>query len=220
MKIISWNLLRTIGASLADVVGLVERQQPGLLLMQEATREFDALPARLGGHYWRAPLPGRIHGLGIWSPGPAVRPPEVIRLPAGAVVHRVCQILHLPEFSIANVHLSHGQMLNRRQLARIAGALPGHAAVLGDFNLVGPTLMRGFRDVGPRAKTHRSLDLVPLRLDRCMVRGLVCLDAQALHRQASDHRPIMVEIERMAGEVAPGRARRLFFDRSDRPAAR
>ena len=212
MKIISWNLLRTVGASLSDVVRLVERQQPDLLLMQEATREIDALPGHLGGHYWRVPLPGRIHGLGLWSPQARSQPPEVLRLQAGAIVDRVCQILTLPEFAIANVHLSHGQMLNRRQLARIAAALPSHAAVLGDFNLVGPTLMRGFRDVGPREKTHRSLDLVPLRLDRCMVRGLVCHEAAALHRYTSDHRPIMVKLER--GTDAKG-SKRFFFEKKN-----
>ncbi len=196
MKIVSWNLLRTIGASLDDVLRLIERQQPELLLMQEATREIDALPTRLGGHYWRAPLPGRIHGLGIWSPRAGLHPPTVLRLPTGAMVDRVCQILQLPDFAVANVHLSHGQMLNRRQLGRIAKALPAHAAVLGDFNLVGPTLMRGFRDVGPREKTHRSLDLLPLRLDRCMVRGMICSGAEALHRHTSDHRPIVVHLER------------------------
>ena len=201
MKIVSWNLLRTVGASLDDVLRLIERQQPELLLMQEATREIDALPTRLGGHYWRAPLPGRIHGLGIWSPRSALHPPQVLKLQAGAMVDRVCQILQLPDFAVANVHLSHGQMLNRRQLARIAEALPAHAAVLGDFNLVGPTLMRGFRDVGPREKTHRSLDLVPLRLDRCMVRGMICHSASALHRHTSDHRPIVVHLERAVAAV-------------------
>ena len=84
---------------------------------------------------------------------------------------RVCQIVDLGSIAVANVHLSHGQFLNRRQLRRIAKALPHRAAVVGDYNLVGPALLPGFRDVGPREPTHIAGDMVPLRIDRCLVRG-------------------------------------------------
>ncbi len=199
-KIISWNLWRLRGATVDDVAGLIAREQPDLLVMQEATREIDALPHRLGGFYARVPLPGRIHGLAAWSPGARPRP-RVLRLPAGAVVDRVCQIIDLGVFSVANVHLSHGQVLNRRQLRHIVMHMPQRAAVLGDYNLVGPALLPGFRDVGPRDHTHLCADVVPLRLDRCYVRGLTCGTAVALDKHASDHRPIMVRLE-------PGEARR------------
>ncbi len=193
IKIVSWNLLRLTGASLDDVAGLVRREQPDLLLMQEATQRIDDLPARLGGTYARVLLPGRIHGLAMWSPL-KLPPPVVIELPAGAIFERVCQVIDLGAFSVANVHLSHGQLLNRRQLRCIADSLPPRAAVLGDYNLVGPAMLRGFRDVGPREPTHNSLDMLPLRLDRCLVRGLICADAAALVREASDHRPITVRL--------------------------
>ena len=122
--------------------------------------------------------------------------------------------LDLGEFAVANVHLSHGQVLNRRQLRRIAEALPPRAAVLGDYNLVGPALLPGFRDVGPREPTHVAGDLVPLRIDRCLVRGLPCLSARgahaggvrppadrgpARHRHASGHR----RPRRFGGEFWP-----------------
>ena len=193
LKVVSWNLLRQTGASLDEVVNLVRRERPDVLLMQEATQRMDALPTRLGGFYARVPLPGRIHGLAIWSkaPRPALR---VVALPAGAMVERVAQILDLGAFSIANVHLSHGQMLNRRQLRAVARHLPHEAAVLGDYNLVGPALLSGFHDVGPREPTHRSLSVVPLRIDRCLVRGLRCHEARALPRASSDHRPIAVRL--------------------------
>ena len=193
-KIISWNLLRLKGASLEDVITLLAREQPDLLLMQEATREIDALPQRLGGFYARVPLPGRIHGLAAWS---AVQHPKprVLHLPAGAVVDRVCQLIDLGSFSVANVHLSHGQVLNRRQLRHIVAHLPYRAAVLGDYNLVGPAMLPGFRDVGPRNHTHLCAEMVPLRLDRCYARGLACSQALALDRAASDHRPIMVRLD-------------------------
>ena len=200
-KIISWNLLRLVGASLDDVAGLVRRERPGLLLMQEATRSIDGLTSRIGGHYARVPLPGRIHGLAVWSPAPLPEP-RVLALPAGAMFHRVCQIIDLDAFSVANVHLSHGQVLNRRQLRCIAQALPPRAAVLGDYNLVGPALLPGFRDVGPREPTHRAGDVVPLRIDRCLVRGLVCTDASTLARERSDHRPIMVRLAAGEGRLA------------------
>lgn len=192
-RIVSWNLLRLKGARLPDIARLVAREKPDLLLLQEATAEIDALPALLGGEYRRSPLPGRIHGLAAWSPHslPTVRE---LRLPSGPVIKRVCQIIDLPEFSLANVHLSHGQVMNRRQLRHIERHLPEHAAVLGDFNIVGPALLHGFRDVGPRAATHLCADVLPLRLDRCYARGLLCLSARALDWCASDHRAIAVTL--------------------------
>ena len=194
MKLLSWNLLRTTGASLQDVIQLIEQERPDLMLMQEATREIDELPRRIGGGYVRAPLPGRIHGLAMWTPGPLPSVPDVISLPAGRIVTRICQVIDLGPFSVANVHLSHGQLLNRRQLRRIAAHLPHRAAVIGDYNLVGPVLLPGFRDVGPRRFTHMCSDVLPLRLDRCIVRGLVCEHASVLPRGSSDHRPITLSL--------------------------
>ena len=193
VKIVSWNLLRLVGATLEDVVRLVRQEQPDLLLMQEATKRIDGLQAALGGSYGRVLQPGRIHGLAYWSPR-ALPEARVIDLQKGAMFRRVCQVVDMGAFSVANVHLSHGQLLNRRQLRRVSAALPARGAVLGDYNLVGPCLLPGFRDVGPREHTHRAADMVPLRIDRCLVRGLVCGSVQALHRSGSDHRPIVVRL--------------------------
>ncbi len=194
-RIVSWNLLHMQGASVADIVTLVEKTGPDLLLMQEATREIDQLPALIGGFYTRSPLPGRIHGLAMWSPVRPRHAPVILPIPPGSVVDRVSQIVDLGLFSVANVHLSHGQLLNRRQLRRIAEELPLHAAVIGDFNLVGPCLLPGFRDIGPRARTHKAGRMVPLRLDRCLARGLRCSVARALPYASSDHRPILLEMD-------------------------
>lgn len=60
---------------------------------------------------------------------------------------------------------------------------------------MGPTLVPGFADVGPKAPTHRMVDLLPIRLDRCLVEGMVCSDAQVLPVFASDHRPIVVTLQ-------------------------
>jgi endonuclease/exonuclease/phosphatase family metal-dependent hydrolase len=201
LRIVSWNLLRTTGASLDDVARLIALARPDLLLMQEATAQIDTLAAKVGGHLARAPLPGRIHGPAMWSPKPWPAPPRVLKLPPGTIVDRVCQVLYLGAYAIANVHLSHGQLLNRRQLRCIAEVLPTHAAVLGDYNLVGPAMLPGFRDVGPRQPTHRMGDIVPVRLDRCLVRGMICQQAEVLPRGRSDHHPILVKLG-----LAPGGA--------------
>ena len=195
IKLISWNLLRLTGASLNDVVRLIRREHPDLLLMQEATQEMDNLTHHVGGQYQRNLLPGRIHGLAVWSLMPLASSPVVLPLQSGAMFNRVCQIVDLGPLKIANVHLSHGQILNRRQLRRIAKALPHQAAVVGDYNLIGPALLPGFRDVGPREPTHIAGDMVPLRIDRCLTRGLICLEARALLREASDHRAIVVKLD-------------------------
>jgi endonuclease/exonuclease/phosphatase family metal-dependent hydrolase len=200
VKIVSWNLLRLTGATLDDVARLVRRQRPDILLMQEATVAIDGLPDHVGGYYWRTPMPGRIHGLAVWCPRPLAHAPRVLPLQAGAMFERVAQIVELDGIGIANVHLSHGQVLNRRQLRRIARALPDRAAVLGDYNLVGPALLPGFRDVGPRHPTHVMGEILPLRIDRCLVRELTSVHSAVLPRQRSDHRPIVVTL---AVEAAP-----------------
>jgi endonuclease/exonuclease/phosphatase (EEP) superfamily protein YafD len=200
IKLISWNLLRLTGASLDDIVRLIRREQPDLLLMQEVTREMDGLTARVGGQYQRNQMPGRVHGLAVWSPVPLETAPVVLPLQAGAMFNRICQIVEVGSITVANVHLSHGQILNRRQLRRIANVLPHRAAVVGDYNLIGPTLLPGFRDVGPREPTHVAGNVIPLRIDRCLIRGIGCLEAGTLLREASDHRPIVVRLS--AGVLA------------------
>lgn len=221
-KIVSWNLLRRVGAAIEDVIALIEQESPDLLLMQEATRAIGFLKERVGGHYAWAPLPGRIHGLAMWSPTPFPTPPRTVTLPSGAVVHRVCQVLDLGTFGVANVHLSHGQMLNRRQLRRIVAGLPPRAAVLGDYNIVGPALVPGFRDVGPRRPTHAMIEVLPLRLDRCLARGLVCRDSAVLPRGPSDHRPIVVHLspEPEAGQPRTLRGMAAAAERLRRAGAR
>jgi endonuclease/exonuclease/phosphatase family metal-dependent hydrolase len=204
-RIVSWNMLRSVGADMRDLENLILRERPDLLLLQEVTLGFESICDRVGGFFVRAPMPGRIHGLAVWSRRPLPQVPSVTQLPPGAVFQRICQVVELDGFAVVNVHLSHGQMLNRRQLRRIAGLLPDRVAILGDFNIVGPHLVPEFRDVGPRLPTHLMAGLVPLRLDRCLVRGLVCTGARALPRSRSDHRPIVVElgIDRAWQKVGP-----------------
>jgi endonuclease/exonuclease/phosphatase (EEP) superfamily protein YafD len=93
------------------------------------------------------------------------------------------------------VHLSHGQLMNRRQLRLIAGHLPFNAMIIGDCNMVGPALLPGFRDIGVRGPTHDMGKVVPLRLDRCFVRNLSHVRAEILGKAGSDHSPIAVWLD-------------------------
>lgn len=197
MKVISWNLLCLTGAGVEDVAALVERHHPDLLLLQEAIEEMADLPALVGGYFFRQPLEGRIYGLAVWSPHPLPRP-HALRLPVsqvpGRVPPRVAQIVQLGDVTFANVHLSHGQFLNRWQLMHIATVLDGPAAIVGDYNAVGPIKLAGFKDVGPRESTHSPNDIISFRLDRCMARGLRCSYARVLARGSSDHHPILLKL--------------------------
>ena len=62
MRILSWNLLKTAGASATDIGRLVERHRPDLVLLQEATELIDALPGLIGGRYGRRTMDRRNHG--------------------------------------------------------------------------------------------------------------------------------------------------------------
>jgi endonuclease/exonuclease/phosphatase (EEP) superfamily protein YafD len=197
LRVISWNLLRRVGACAKDVASLIRSQHPDLLLLQEATEEMTALPSLVGGHFFHHPMQGRIYGLAAWTPHP-IPEPRILHLPVSALPGRVpprfAQIVHLHSISFANVHLSHGQILNRLQLLHVANALHGEAAIVGDFNSVGPIILPAFKDVGPRQRTHRARNIISLRLDRCMARDLRCISARVLERGASDHRPILLDL--------------------------
>jgi endonuclease/exonuclease/phosphatase (EEP) superfamily protein YafD len=197
LRVLSWNLLRRVGARVEDVARLVKSHHPDLLFLQEATEDIAALPSLVGGHFFRHGMERRIYGLAAWSPHP-FPPTRMLRLPAsvlpGRLPPRHAQLVQFHGISFANVHLSHGQFLNRWQLLHIASALEGPAAIIGDFNAVGPTLLPGFRDIGPRQRTHRAGNIVNLRLDRCLARDLSCVDALVLERSSSDHHPIVLDL--------------------------
>lgn len=199
-KIVSWNLLHRGGASRDDIAEIVDRERPDLLLLQEATAATAAFLATMGGTYVDNAVPGAAHHLAAWSPQALHRPSAILALQPGIVVRRRCLVLAFEDFSVANVHLSHGQLLNRRQLRRIAANLPHCAAIMGDCNLIGPAMLPGFRDVGPRKPTHKAGAIVPLRLDRCLVRGLRCDESAVLARGHSDHRPIAVRLSAVAAQ--------------------
>ena len=203
-RVASWNLLRRIGAGPEDVAKLIHTHRPDLLLLQEATEEIARLPDLVGGHFFRHPMQKRIYGLAAWSPHPFPLT-SALRLPAsvlpGRVPPRIAQIIKFQGISFANVHLSHGQFLNRFQLHHIAYALEGPAVIMGDFNAVGPIMVPEFRDVGPRQRTHRASNIVALRLDRCITREVDCLSADVLDKGPSDHHPILLELAALSAAV-------------------
>jgi endonuclease/exonuclease/phosphatase family metal-dependent hydrolase len=198
LRVISWNLLRRIGAGVDDVAQLVKSHHPDLLLLQECTEDIAALPSLVGGHFFRHPMQARIYGLAAWSPHPMPQSTE-IRLPysilPGRVPPRLAQIISFSGITVANVHLSHGQFLNRFQLRHIMEQMEGPAAIIGDFNAVGPVGFQGFADIGPRRRTHRAGKIIALRLDRCIARGLVCSASEVLDKGPSDHHPMVLDMK-------------------------
>lgn len=197
MRIVSWNLLHHVGAQARDVASLIEACRPDVMLMQEATEEIGEIAHLCGGWYYRAPMARRTYGLAAWSRH-RFDEPATLRLPAskvpGRVPPRLAQMVRIEGVTLANVHLSHGQMLNRLQLRHITRHLVGPAAIIGDYNALGPIRLAGFHDVGPRQVTCRASGMIPFRLDRCMVRGMERIEARVLWRGPSDHHPIMLTL--------------------------
>lgn len=198
LRILSWNVLRRIGAGPEDVAELIARYRPDLVLLQEADTGMERLPELVGGSLARDAFPGRIHGPAVWSPN-LIRRPRLVRLPGGRT-RRHAQVVEVGPVTFVNVHLGHGQLTCRRQLREAAAAIPGAGAVIGDFNMIGPAVLPGFSDVGPREPTHVATDLLPVRIDRCFARGLLCRRAQALSAGRSDHRPMLLDLA--AAELA------------------
>jgi hypothetical protein len=79
----------------------------------------------------------------------------------------------------------------------------GPSAIVGDYNAVGPTPIPGFTDVGPREPTHFGGDVLPIRLDRCLIHGLTSTITTTLEFGPSDHKPIVLDLQ-----IAQARLRR------------
>ena len=197
IKIVSWNLLYRQGAAATDIARVIEQEKPDLFLLQEATGGIGVLPAHVGGAFYTQPWKGKTYALGVWSKKTPLSP-FGLKLPfsrvPGKFPPRVAQVIPLEGFTLVNVHLSHGQLLNRKQLREIARKIEGPLAIIGDFNAVGPIIMAGFEDVGPRRITHMAKKIVPFRLDRCLVRDVNCRNVKVLKRGQSDHRPIVLTL--------------------------
>lgn len=194
IKVISWNLWHRGGAMLDDLAALIEAERPDLLFVQEAKQMLQGLDQMVGGHVHWQPMQRRVYGLAAWSPNPMLDlhsiplpiSPFPIRVPP-----RLAQVVNLDGITFANVHLSHGQVLNRRQLLTVAHATTGRTVIIGDCNAVGHIWLPDFDEVGPVAATHK----LRTRLDRCLVRNLACLKARVLDRGPSDHHPIEVVLK-------------------------
>jgi len=194
IKVISWNLWHRGRALLDDLASLIEAEKPDLLFVQEAKQMLEGLGDRVGGHVHWQPMQRRVYGLAAWSPH-QLQDLQSVPLPVSPfplrVPPRLAQVVNLDGITFANVHLSHGQVLNRRQLLTVAHATSGHTVIIGDCNAVGHIWLTGFDEVGPMEHTHK----LHTRLDRCLVRNLVCQRARVLDRGPSDHHPIEVLLQ-------------------------
>ena len=99
-------------------------------------------------------------------------------------------------FEVAAVHLSNRRRSRRPQLAALADlatSLPGPALVLGDFNAGHLTVARALRgfSLSPRRNTLRWR-----ALDHVAVRGACIAGAHTVASRASDHLPLVAEVER------------------------
>jgi endonuclease/exonuclease/phosphatase family metal-dependent hydrolase len=194
LRIISWNLWHRGGAVVGDLADLIAAEQPDLLLMQEAKQPLESLVHFVGGTLHWQPMQRRVYGLAAWSRH-ELESPYSVPLPVSPfplrVPPRLAQLLFLGGIAFANVHLSHGQILNRRQLLAIAHATEGPTVIIGDCNAIGPIRIPDFVEVGPLGATHR----LQTRLDRCLIRHLACTQSRVLARGPSDHHPIEVQID-------------------------
>src|ERR1700688_2725615 len=86
-RVVSWNLLRRVGAGVEDVARLVKSHHPDLLLLQECTEDIVSLPSLVGGHFFRHPMQSRIYCLAAWSPYPVAHS-TAIRLPSSILPGR------------------------------------------------------------------------------------------------------------------------------------
>jgi endonuclease/exonuclease/phosphatase (EEP) superfamily protein YafD len=197
MRILSWNVLRRVGATPHDVAQLITQHSPDIALLQEVGQSFTSLPSIVGGGYEARPFLNRKDGLGAWFRFP-VDAVECVKLPQEAEsrrkAQRIAMIIRIANRTVVNLHLSHDQMLLRRQFALVAEQIHGPAAIVGDFNVVGPLRRRDWCDVGPRTVTHFAKGFLPFRLDRCLTRDWPAIKNQTLCRGASDHRPIIVDL--------------------------
>ena len=198
LRVLSWNVLRRCGATPGEVAAWVHAEAVDLVLLQEADDTFRSLSALLGGEYQGRAFDGGPDGLGAWSRAGLqdVRWLDLEMPDNGPKMRRKrrAMVITANGTKVANVHLSHGQMLARRQFAQAAGAIGEQGAVVGDYNMVGPVWVDGWMDAGPSTWTHLAKGLVPLRLDRCLVRGMQCDAPRALRRGSSDHRPIVFDL--------------------------
>lgn len=197
-RILSWNLLHKNGASLKEILALLDSTQADILLLQEARFFTSQILQEKGGFYHRAPLKYYRHGSACWSRFPFLTEPCTLPLPSGSIVERHAQIIRFSlqnkVFSIGNLHLSHRQFLNRQQLRTTSASLGEYGILMGDFNMVGPSMIKDFEDIGPYQPTHKMMNFLPLRLDRCLIKGLIKEDIKKLPRFGSDHHPIMVKL--------------------------
>ena len=205
LRVVSWNLLRRVGACVEDIARLVKSHHPDLLFLQEATEEVTALPGLVGGHFFRHAMDRRIYGLAAWSPHPFPQT-TALRLPASVLPGRV------PPRHAQLVQFRRHQLC---QCASVARPIPQSLAVAAYRQRAGgsrrhyrrfqrrrdrpccPAFAISGRAAAPIAPPISSI----CRLDRCLARDIARHGVQVLERGASDHHPIVLDLALTARQL-------------------
>ena len=194
-------LAGTPGATWAAATG---QEQPG-------TAAYGvALLSRHPVSHWRAVrLPQLRRTVPVWFPGRR-RPTLVTDEPRVAV----CAVIEAPDgpMTVAVTHLSFVPGWNTHQLrhlARVVRTLPRPAVLMGDLNM-GPAAAARTTRMRPLATAATFPVEVPVRqLDHVLAGGdLVATGpASAPLLPVSDHRPLVVDVERVGAGRSPRLAR-------------
>lgn len=203
LRILSWNVLRGMGATRDDVFRLATMTKADIICLQETEPNNTR---RLTADYWifHAPFINRKQGVALclsrsrFPEEPAFQSID-LAWEGRNRPHRRAAIAHTDLIGVASIHLSHDQIFNRYQIRQTRQRLTAQrqasypCAICGDTNALGPTPARGFKDNGPKSQTHLMLGLIGVRIDRFLTRNLRVTQRTAYEPGPSDHRPILIE---------------------------
>ncbi|QHQ35542.1 endonuclease/exonuclease/phosphatase family protein [Algicella marina] len=217
MRLASYNIRKAVGLDwkrdperIADVLAELDAD---VVVLQEADR-------RIGARAGVLPLP-RLDAMGYVIADISVRPlshgwhgnvilirtpmsadqPRRVELPAveprGAVAAKIAPV----GITVIGVHLGLTPGMRRQQLAHLVASAEGPTVIAGDFNERKADLQLPLGEVVTPGLTFHS-SWPRAALDRFILFGVTASSARvhvsALARKASDHLPVVLELDREA----------------------
>lgn len=216
LRVITWNVLRCGQTNARTITNLIEYSDtPDVIALQETNADQISHPDY--DSYFAAhdtyndqrpftpasgkPFDGSALMIRKDLSSRLVATPQIIPLPDNRTAknyrQRKALVAIFQEFGIATAHFCHHQIRNRFQVLTASQFLPDDrpAVILGDFNMVGPTLsLPNFQRVSPILPTFR---LYPFSLDRIHARGIEHGSSKIIrhkHFDTSDHRPVQATL--------------------------